>query len=51
LKRFNAELLGQNKNQIVQAEITSILHQISIIPGKYMGKEVVAFGITLPVQL
>jgi len=49
--KLDAKLLGQNKNQIVQAEITSILNQISIVPGKYMGKEVVAYGIILPVQL
>jgi tetratricopeptide (TPR) repeat protein len=48
---LDAKLLGRNKNQIVQAEITSVLHQISIVPGKYMGKEVVAYGIILPVQL
>lgn len=49
--KLGAEVLSQNKNQIVQEEIASILQKISIIPGKYEDKEVVTWGITVPFQL
>jgi|GEM_PF-6790548 len=49
--RVDAEVLGKNQNQSVQAEITTILQSITIIPAKYKGKEVVTWGLTLPVVI
>ena len=49
--RLNADLLGRITDQVVQEEITSILQKIVIIPGKYQDKEVVTWGVTVPVTL
>lgn len=49
--RLDAKLLGSHKEQIVQDEISLVLQQILIIPGKYQNKDVTTSGITVPIQL
>jgi tetratricopeptide (TPR) repeat protein len=48
---LDAEVLRPAKNEIVQAEITSILKNIKIIPGRYLDQTVVTWGFTLPMLL
>ncbi|WP_266202330.1 tetratricopeptide repeat protein [Pontibacter kalidii] len=50
--RLNAEILGTKKSEAAQLEITEAFNRaIQIVPGKHEGKEVVVWGLTLPVTL
>ncbi|WP_276495773.1 tetratricopeptide repeat protein [Pontibacter litorisediminis] len=48
--KLNAEILGPRKNDAAQQEITDVCSRaVQVIPGKHDGKEVVVWGLTLPV--
>lgn len=50
--KLNAEILGPKRNAAAQQEITEVFSRaVKIIPGKHEGKEVVVWGLTLPVTL
>jgi tetratricopeptide (TPR) repeat protein len=50
--KLNAEILGPKKNAAAQQEITEVFNRaVQIIPGKHDGKEVVVWGLTLPVTM
>ncbi|WP_187263620.1 tetratricopeptide repeat protein [Pontibacter beigongshangensis] len=50
--KLNAEILGPKKSEAAQQEITEVFNKaVQIVPGKHEGKEVVVWGLTLPVTM
>lgn len=50
--RLNAEILGPKRSEAAQQVITEVFNRaVQIIPGKHEGREVVVWGLTLPVTM
>ncbi len=50
--KLNAEILGPKRSAASQQEITEVFNRaVQIIPGRHEGKEVVVWGLTLPVTM
>lgn len=50
--KLNAEILGPKRSAAAQQEITEVFNRaVQIIPGNHEGKEVVVWGLTVPITL
>ncbi|ARS37178.1 tetratricopeptide repeat protein [Pontibacter actiniarum] len=50
--KLDAEIVGPKRNAAAQQEITEAFNRaVQIVPGKHEGKEVVVWGLTLPVTM